>query len=108
METSALINNLNLPATDQLKIRSVFLTFPQVEKVWLYGSRAKGTAKAYSDIDISIEGNRLNLEVINELELALDELSLPYGFDISMLKDIENEDLLAHIKRVGKLIYDAS
>lgn len=36
---------------------------------------------------------------------ALDDLLLPYRFDICRQQDIANQDLLAHIDRVGQLFY---
>lgn len=98
---------VGLSARDWLKIQSAFRQFPQVKKVWLYGSRAKGTFKKYSDIDLTLEGDALSLEVLNDLSIALDDLLLPYDFDVSILSQIKNDDLRSHIKRVGKLIYEA-
>ena len=40
-----------LSAEAVAKIREVFSRFPEVEKAVLYGSRAKGNARAGSDID---------------------------------------------------------
>jgi hypothetical protein len=31
----------------------------------------------------------------------------PYGFDISILENIENPTLVEHIKRVGRVFYEA-
>lgn len=98
-------NVLDIPETDWINIQKVFKKFTEIEKVWLYGSRAKGNARPYSDIDVALEGEDLSLELINKLSFDLDDLFLPYLFDISILRKIENEDLLAHIQRVGKLIY---
>jgi predicted nucleotidyltransferase len=38
----------------------VFANFLPIEKVWLYGSRAKGNYQPYSDIDIALEGELLD------------------------------------------------
>ena len=51
-----------------------------------------------------IEGEISDIE--SQLILSeLDELPLPYIFDIKVLNNINNADLIEHIKRVGKLIY---
>lgn len=39
------------------------------------------------------------------LENELDELLLPYLFDISIIHHIGHRDLLEHIGRVGKVFY---
>ncbi len=88
------------------KINDVFEAFPQIEKVILYGSRAKGNYRNGSDIDLTIMGEDLNLSVLNRLELKIDHLFLAYSFDISIFKQISNPDLVDHINRVGKVFYE--
>ena len=80
--------------------------FPEIEKVIIYGSRAKGNYKNGSDLDLTILGNDLNLNTINKLEIALDDLLLPYTFDISQYKHIKDGELLSHINRIGKIFYE--
>lgn len=87
------------------QIVKVFASNKEVDKVILYGSRAKGTQKPYSDIDITILGDNLNLSVLQKIEIELDDLLLPYKFDVSLYNSIDNNDLVEHIKRVGKTIY---
>jgi len=106
MEIRFADNELKIPNTDWLNIQSVLNSFLNIDKVWLYGSRAKGTAKPYSDIDLALEGKNLTLEILNNIENALDDLLLPYEFDICILHQIKNQDLLEHIHRVGKLVYE--
>lgn len=101
-------NGVVLPAADLQKIVSVFSFFPQIEKAWVYGSRAMGNNQPYSDIDLTLKGKDLNLKSINRISLALDDLYLPYEIDLSVLDKIENKELLEHIRRVGKLVYESS
>ncbi len=86
------------------KINIVFQRFGEVEEVILYGSRAKGNFKPGSDIDIVLKGEALNLHLLNRISLELDELLLPYIFDVSIYHHINNQDLKEHIRRVGKKI----
>jgi predicted nucleotidyltransferase len=90
-----------LQETDVEKVRSVFRQFPEIDKAILYGSRAKGTFKPASDIDLTLVGEPLDLSVLNRIETLLDDLLLPYTFDLSILKQISNPDLVDHIQRVG-------
>jgi predicted nucleotidyltransferase len=87
------------------QINKVFTTFPVVQKVLLYGSRAKGNYRAGSDIDLAIKGNDINLQLLNKIRLQLDDLMLPYSFDISNYQQIENPELISHIDRVGKVFF---
>jgi predicted nucleotidyltransferase len=87
-------------------INSVFRKYNQIEKVILYGSRAKGSYKDGSDIDLTIISKELNLSDQHKIELELDDLLLPYNIDLSIYYDISNEELLNHINRVGKIFYE--
>lgn len=87
------------------KINEVFSRFPSVESVVLYGSRAKGNFRASSDIDLTLKGSALNLQTLNKISIALDDLLLPVKFDVSLFEHIDNVALRDHIQRVGQLFY---
>jgi len=87
-------------------IKQIFSSFPEVEKAIIYGSRAKGTHKPNSDIDISLKGSKLTLGVMNQISWQLDDLLLPYTFDLSNFHQISNPALIEHIERIGKIIYE--
>ncbi len=87
------------------RIGAVFSNFPEINEIIIYGSRAKGTQKEGSDIDLTFKGNLLNLEVLNKISSKLDDLLLPYTFDLSVFHQIDNPDLIEHINRVGKVFY---
>jgi len=78
-----------------------------IEKVVLYGSRAKGNYKTGSDIDITLLGENLTLDnSVYPLMDEIEELYLPYTFDISIFKYIDNKNLINHINRIGKIFYE--
>lgn len=87
------------------KIKDVISHYLEVDEVILYGSRAMGNFKRGSDIDLTLKGENLNLDIINKIDLELDDLLLPYTFDLSIFRHIDNPDLVDHINRVGKVIY---
>lgn len=98
--------NYGLPLSVVEEIKSVFGRYPQIERATLYGSRAKGSYKNGSDIDLTLHGRAdLTLNVVFSLLNDLDDLLLPYTFDLSIFQDIDNPDLLAHIRRVGVTLY---
>ena len=67
-----------------------------IEKIILFGSRAKGNYKKGSDVDLAIIGDERKFSYyLNE------ETNLPYFFDVVNLKKL-NDEILEHIKRVGK------
>ena len=70
------------------RIHSVFRKYPEIENATLYGSRAKGDYKPYSDIDLTFEGKNLSLNLIHQIAVDLDDLLLPYFFDLSIKEKI--------------------
>ncbi|MBR4837573.1 MAG: nucleotidyltransferase domain-containing protein [Bacteroidales bacterium] len=87
------------------KLNKIFAANERIERVMLYGSRAKGTYKPFSDVDITLMGDELTHTDLNNIHLAIDDLLLPYQFDISIFKSLSNNDLKEHIKRVGITLY---
>ncbi|WP_018968896.1 nucleotidyltransferase domain-containing protein [Rubritalea marina] len=96
---------LSLKDTDYQAILEVFSKYPEIEQAILYGSRAMGTHRPASDIDLTLVGENLNHRYLAKLENELDDLLLPYTFDISIRSQIRTPSLLEHIERVGVLFY---
>jgi len=86
-------------------INRVFENNSVVDKVVLYGSRAKGNYKNGSDVDLTLFGNMLDFNTLLKISSEIDDLPLPYKFDISIFNSITNKDLIEHIARVGKVFY---
>lgn len=87
------------------KINRIFTRHKEVETAILYGSRAKGNYRPGSDIDLTLKGKNLSLKQLNKISMELDDLLLPYTFDLSLYHHITNTDMIEHIERVGKLFY---
>lgn len=85
-------------------LNSVFKQYKHIEHVILFGSRAKGTAKNNSDIDLAIAGID-DEHQIEAIATALEDLPLPYQFDVKALDNIKNSELKEHIQRVGIKIF---
>jgi len=102
-ETAILDHGLPQHVLDRL--RDVFRQWPQVERVILYGSRAKGNFRRGSDIDLCLVGPDLGVTDLLKLEGEIDDLLLPWKVDLSFRHLIEDPELLGHIERVGILVY---
>ena len=86
-------------------ITSIFDKYQGITKAILFCSRAMGNYKNGSDIDILIEGESLQSKDIEKLLLQMDELEMPYYVDLVLAHHVENEALLDHVTRVGKVLY---
>ena len=88
------------------KIHDVFVQYPQVEKVVLYGSRAKGAYKNGSDIDLTLHGgDSLTHTILSKIANDFDDQLLPYTIDLSIFKNIKNPDMVEQIERIGVMFY---
>jgi len=94
-----------LPDTTLATVRAILAAEPKVETAIVYGSRAKGNYKPGSDIDLTLTGTDLDYSALASLAGELDESSIPYKVDLSILDRISNPSLVEHIQRVGKVFY---
>ncbi len=94
-------NNFGLPEKVKNDI-SYYAERYGVEKVILFGSRARGTNSERSDIDLAVKGGN-----VDEFRFAMDELVRTLlMFDVADLSDDPSEELLSEIKRDGVVIYE--
>lgn len=93
--------DFGLPHNHIQLIKSVFERYPEIQRVVIYGSRAKGNYRPGSDIDLTIFAPQMSTSDLLKIEGELDDLLLPYKVDLSLYHQIDNSDLLDHIQRVG-------
>jgi predicted nucleotidyltransferase len=72
-------------------LRGVLRTYlPPGARAYVFGSRAHGRARRYSDLDLALEWDRpLGLDVVGQIAEALSESDLPYKVDIVDLALVE-------------------
>lgn len=100
------MGEFGLPPTTSSTILRILAEVPDVEKAVIYGSRAKGNYRPGSDIDLTLFGSGLNLDLLGQIAARLDESPIPYQVDLSVFDQIENASLREHIERVGKVFYE--
>lgn len=92
---------LGLSAPTVEAIAATLRRFPEVERAVVFGSRAKGTHRPGSDVDIALYGAGLDWMVVGRIDDALDDLLLPYRFSLVRHDATLDPDVAAHIARVG-------
>jgi predicted nucleotidyltransferase len=95
--------NFGLEPKDLELIRQVFRRHPEVREVRVFGSRAAGRFEDYSDIDLALWGD-LNPALIARIRGELEELPLPYTFDVQAYDAIKHPPLKRHIDEIGKTV----
>ena len=91
---------------EKSEMDKVFEKFPDVEKVILFGSRAMGNFKPFSDVDVVLVYLKDDYHIVSSVKYELEEeTQLPYFFDVLDLKTITSEELKEHIEREGVEIW---
>lgn len=93
---------IDLPKRARETLKQIFLRYPQIGQVYIFGSRAMGTAHAGSDLDLAIFDNEVSQSLLRKLKTDFEESDLPFFVDVVYVPDLEHEGLLEHIERVGK------
>ena len=98
------MSDIGLASSEIELMRSVFRRHPDIAEVILFGSRAKGTHRPQSDVDLALVGvaDDLIAEAVAEI---LEALPMPYRFDVKAHGRIKYQPLLDHIERVGVSLY---
>ena len=81
------------------KIKKVLDKYPNCE-FKLFGSRAKGTYKYNSDIDLAVI-NEISNEIIDKVKIELNDLDIIYKIDFVIVKECNNDKLIENIMKEG-------
>lgn len=98
-------SNFGLTVKQVDQIIQILRLFPVVERAVIFGSRAKGTEKKGSDIDIALFGTNLEFFITRISYQLNEELLLPFFFDVIDYGSINHQELKEHINRVGIEFY---
>jgi len=107
-KTDADAAKIGLPEKLIAPLQRVLRGYPEVRQALLFGSRAKGTNRANSDIDLCLIAPDLAFTDYLQLAATLDEQLLPYSLDLVLQHHIDNPALLEHIQRVGVVAYQSN
>lgn len=91
---------MNLSLEIQNQIRK-FAKDCVLDKVILFGSRARGTNRERSDIDLAVSGEN----VLRFEELLEEQADTLLTFDVVNLDEIVSDKLRTSIDREGQLLY---
>lgn len=101
---SAPLSPFGLDARTRALLDGVLERYPAVREARVFGSRALGTHRAESDIDIALYGD-IDDALAARVAGELDELPLPYQFDVRAYSSVMHAGLREHIDRVGRTLF---
>lgn len=87
------------------EIKNVFLHHENIEKVLIFGSRAKGTYSEGSDIDLALVGKDIDYRQMLDISNDMENIGLLYKVDIMDYSKNIGTPIGEHIDRVGKVFY---
>ena len=99
------VTQYGIPESDLDALLSELKKNSKINEIILFGSRAKGTYRNGSDIDIALKGRKLKLNDILDATLDIDKLLLPYKLDLIIYTRINEPALIEHINRVGIILF---
>ena len=95
---------MNIPPQAQERLLAVLTALPQVERIWLFGSRAMGREQPGSDLDLCLEAPQLSHSDRLRRLNAVDDLYLPWQVDLVLRHELP-ADLETHVQRVGRCLW---
>lgn len=93
-----------LPIEIKRSFQVIFSRYPII-KVKLFGSRAKGTHSAASDIDLAVYAPEMTHQEMNLLRNELDELDIIFRIDVVHMDELTNPLLIERIEKEGEEIF---
>jgi len=99
------ITKYGIPESDLDALLSELKKNSEINEIILFGSRAKGTFRNGSDIDIALKGRNLKLNDILDAISVVDKLLLPYKLDLIIYTRVNEPALIEHINRVGIILF---
>jgi uncharacterized protein len=104
-ESTAAKDQYGFTERNRRTIHAIFRSFSSVKEVILFGSRAVGTHRTYSDVDLAIVNEDFDTSQLSGIIAAFEESDLPYFTDVLFFAALRNEALKEQIKLNGKMIY---
>jgi predicted nucleotidyltransferase len=87
-------------------IADVISRFP-VDEVYIFGSRAKGTHKHGSDVDLALKGPKLTEQDVARIHYLLNEETImPYFFDVVLWDEHLDSSLKQHLERAARKLFE--
>lgn len=87
-------------------ICKVFKNHSNIDKVMIFGSRARGNFSAGSDIDLALIGNDISFNQILDIGIQIDDLDLLYKVDVIDYNKRKGTPIGDQIDKYGLLFYE--
>lgn len=86
-------------------LRAVFVRYPDIDRVLIFGSRARGNYRNASDIDLAVLAPRMDDASFTRLWSELDDLPLVFTLDVLHWDRLPAGRIRDHVIRDGRQVY---
>jgi predicted nucleotidyltransferase len=87
-------------------MRAILHACPGVTRAFIFGSRAKGAYTEGSDIDIAVQGDKLDKVSFAQLCAQLEAIPMVFSLDIVHIETLRNALLIAAIHRDKQMLFE--
>ena len=84
---------------------SLFDSTPGIDRVWIYGSRARGNFRNESDIDLIVDAPTMSQRDYSQFTYRLEALGLVYRIDVGRWQDVTGEEFRRFVERDRKVFW---
>lgn len=88
------------------KLRNLFQQIPRLERVWIYGSRARGGHRPESDIDLVFDAPEMSADDVTRFKARVEDLGLLYGVDLTHWQDKLDDSFRRNIERDRQVFWE--
>ncbi|MCP3735986.1 nucleotidyltransferase domain-containing protein [Sphingomonas sp. RP10(2022)] len=100
--------SIDLTAVQRRRLLEVLGCFaPPVERVDVFGSRVRGTARPGSDVDLVVDG-RIDAQTVRRIASALSDSYLGIFADVAAYSLLEDDDFAREVRRDAVPLFDAA
>ena len=88
------------------RLRELFESFPGIDRVWIYGSRARGDHRDNSDIDLTVDAPDWSSTDQSRLWAAVDDERFLEGVDLSHWQKVGDAGFRTQIERDRRVFWE--
>ncbi len=87
-------------------LRETFAATPGIERVWIFGSRARGDARDHSDADLAVDAPEMDSNGFRAIQRKLETLPTLYKLDVVHYQAVSDQVFKAEIERERKVFWE--
>jgi len=100
--------SFGIPVGQYRRLQQLFESAPNLRRVWIYGSRARGDHRDLSDIDLAVDAPDLPAAGLAKLKAGLEDLNVLYRVDLVHLQDDLDVELRRRIEQDRQVFWEPS